>query len=88
MSDDHPTATGLSDVRARLGRAVAPVVVGADEVLDVLAIAVAVGGHVLLEGVPGVAKTLVANATARALGVSSAGCSSRPTCSRPTSRAR
>src|SRR5207244_3955561 len=29
--------------------------------------AVAVGGHVLLEGVPGVAKTLVANAAARAL---------------------
>src|SRR5690349_12063422 len=29
----------------------------------------AVGGHVLLEGVPGVAKTLMANALARALGV-------------------
>ena len=29
---------------------------------------VLVGGHVLLEGVPGVAKTLLANATARALG--------------------
>ena len=28
-----------------------------------------VGGHVLLEGVPGVAKTLLANATARALGL-------------------
>ena len=31
--------------------------------------ALALGGHVLLEGVPGVAKTLLANATARALGV-------------------
>jgi len=31
--------------------------------------ALLVGGHVLLEGVPGVAKTLVANAVARALGL-------------------
>jgi MoxR-like ATPase len=31
--------------------------------------ALGLGGHVLLEGVPGVAKTLLANATARALGV-------------------
>jgi MoxR-like ATPase len=31
--------------------------------------AVAVGGHVLLEGVPGTAKTLLANAVSRALGV-------------------
>jgi MoxR-like ATPase len=31
--------------------------------------ALAVGGHVLLEGVPGVAKTLLANAVARALGI-------------------
>ena len=31
--------------------------------------ALAVGGHVLLEGVPGVAKTLLANAFARAIGV-------------------
>jgi len=54
--------------RARLGAAVAPVVVGADEVLDALVMALAVGGHVLLEGVPGTAKTLVADAAARALG--------------------
>jgi MoxR-like ATPase len=64
-----PAADGLvADTRARLGRAVAPVVVGADQVLDALVIALAVGGHVLLEGVPGTAKTLVADAAARALG--------------------
>src|SRR5688500_10823030 len=33
-------------------------------------IAMAVRGHVLLEGVPGVAKTLLANALARSLGLS------------------
>jgi MoxR-like ATPase len=44
-------------------------VVGQDDVADVLLAAAAVGGHVLLEGVPGVAKTLVANAFARAVGL-------------------
>jgi len=44
-------------------------VVGQDESVELLLAAVAVGGHVLLEGVPGVAKTLVANAAARALGL-------------------
>ena len=55
----------LVAVRAEVGKAV----VGQDEVVEVLLGAIAVGGHVLLEGVPGVAKTLLANATARALGV-------------------
>jgi MoxR-like ATPase len=49
---------------------VAKVVVGQDEVVDQLLIAASVGGHVLLEGAPGVAKTLLAHASARALGVS------------------
>jgi MoxR-like ATPase len=45
------------------------VVVGQEATLDALLLAVSVGGHVLLEGVPGVAKTLLASALARALGV-------------------
>jgi MoxR-like ATPase len=52
-------------VRVEVGK----VVVGQDEVVDALLAASCVGGHVLLEGVPGVAKTLLANATARALAV-------------------
>jgi MoxR-like ATPase len=48
---------------------VGKVVVGADEVVDQLLAAMLVRGHVLLEGVPGVAKTLIANATARSLGL-------------------
>jgi MoxR-like ATPase len=46
------------------------VVVGQDDVVDLVVAALAVNGHVLLEGVPGVAKTLLANALARALGIS------------------
>ncbi len=68
MSPDPTTDDTLAGVRGRLGTAVEPVVVGAGPVLDALVVALAVGGHVLLEGVPGVAKTLVAEATARALG--------------------
>src|SRR5699024_1627826 len=66
---DAPTGGDdvIADVRRRLGEAVAPVVVGADEVLDALVVALAAGGHVLLEGVPGTAKTLVADAASRAL---------------------
>jgi MoxR-like ATPase len=59
----------LAEVRAAVGAEVAKVVVGQEEVLDVAVAALAVGGHVLLEGVPGVAKTLLANAVARALGI-------------------
>jgi MoxR-like ATPase len=43
------------------------VVVGQEHVVEQLLVAAAVGGHVLLEGAPGLAKTLLANATARAL---------------------
>jgi MoxR-like ATPase len=60
----------VRELRDRVWTEVSKVVVGQGDVVDLLLAAVAVNGHVLLEGVPGVAKTLVANATARALGVS------------------
>src|SRR5512141_1045327 len=46
------------------------VVVGQDAVLDLLLTALLSDGHVLIEGVPGTAKTLLARAFAAALGVS------------------
>jgi len=57
------------ELRERLTREVGKVVVGQERALEDLLTALLVGGHVLLEGVPGVAKTLLANATARALGL-------------------
>jgi MoxR-like ATPase len=59
----------LAGLRDAVAGEVAKVVVGQDGALDVLLAAMSVGGHVLLEGVPGVGKTLLADATARALGL-------------------
>ena len=42
------------------------------------------GGHVLLEDVPGVAKTMLARALAKSVGCRSSASSVRPTCCRPT----
>ena len=59
----------MRELRERVAREVAKVAVGHDEPLELLLAAAVVGGHVLLEGVPGVAKTLLANAFARTLGL-------------------
>ena len=59
----------MRDLCERVAGEVGKVVVGQREALEVVLSALALGGHVLLEGVPGVAKTLLASATARALGV-------------------
>jgi MoxR-like ATPase len=55
----------VNELRERVHREVGAVVVGQDEVVDLMLIAVVLGGHVLLQGVPGVAKSLLANAFAR-----------------------
>jgi MoxR-like ATPase len=52
-------------VRAEVRR----VVVGQEATVDLALVAAATGGHVLLEGPPGVAKTLAVNALSRALGL-------------------
>ncbi|MEA2439069.1 MAG: MoxR-like ATPase [Thermoleophilaceae bacterium] len=59
----------MKELRERVGAEVGTVVVGQDAVVEPMLAALAVGGHVLLEGVPGVAKTLLANALARSLGI-------------------
>ena len=59
----------MKDLFERVRTEVGQVVVGQDHVLEALMVGLATRGHVLVEGVPGVAKTLLANATARALGI-------------------
>jgi len=59
----------VKELHARVAGEVRKVVVGHAEALEDMIAALALGGHVLLEGVPGTAKTLLASATARALGI-------------------
>jgi MoxR-like ATPase len=58
----------VKELRERVGTEVGRVVVGHHEVVDLMLTALVLGGHVLLEGVPGVAKSLLANAFARTIG--------------------
>ncbi|MEJ7797994.1 MAG: MoxR family ATPase [Solirubrobacteraceae bacterium] len=59
----------MRELYERLAGEVGKVVIGQDEVVRGVVTGLAVGGHVLLEGPPGVAKSLLASAVARALGL-------------------
>ena len=64
-----PAGSALAELRGRVSVEVAKVVVGQQPVVDAMLTSMAVGGHLLLEGAPGVAKTLLATAVGRALGL-------------------
>ncbi|HEX4048047.1 MAG TPA: AAA family ATPase, partial [Elusimicrobiota bacterium] len=55
---------------AELKREIAKIIVGQDEVLDRVLVALIAGGHVLLEGVPGLAKTLLVKTLASCVSAS------------------
>jgi MoxR-like ATPase len=79
QTPDPPTAVQDNDVQAveRLRAAhatiraeLAKVIVGQDEVIEQLLIALFAGGHCILEGVPGLAKTLMISTLSRSLNLS------------------
>ena len=75
----------VETLKAEVGK----VLVGQDDMLHRLLLGLLAGGHVLLEGVPGLAKTLAVRTLAeRASTARSRASSSRPTCCPPTSSAR
>src|SRR5256885_2235955 len=70
VSGSDPTAVPGGDphgILAAVHAEVSKAVVGQDAVIWGLLAALLAGGHVILEGVPGVAKTLLAKAVARTL---------------------
>jgi MoxR-like ATPase len=69
VSESNDLASRVSNLRARTVEVVRQVVVGMDEVTDQLLMALLAGGHVLLEGVPGTAKTTLCRTFSAALGI-------------------
>ncbi|HKL40445.1 MAG TPA: MoxR family ATPase [Cryomorphaceae bacterium] len=59
----------LTDKYASMRREIAKVIVGQDDVIKEVLITVFSGGHCLLVGVPGLAKTLLVNTIAKTLGL-------------------
>ncbi|HVE81325.1 MAG TPA: MoxR family ATPase [Myxococcales bacterium] len=68
LSDEQMKAVHTAHaLREGVLREVRKAVVGQDEVLELMLCGLIAGGHMLLEGVPGVAKTLMARALARSV---------------------
>ncbi len=69
-ADDPSAASELTPLKIEeLERAVGRVVYGKSEVIRLAVVALLAGGHVLIEDVPGVGKTTLAQTLARALGL-------------------
>ena len=65
MSDRVPDFEHSSRFIAAIRQRIATVVVGQEIVVERLLISLFTGGHILLQGVPGIAKTLLASALSR-----------------------
>lgn len=68
-SDPQQLAQRVRELRGRTLQAVEQVVVGLTDVADQLLMALLAGGHVLLEGVPGTAKTTLCRTFSSVLGI-------------------
>ena len=69
-SDDVAMVEKLVDAYDRIRTQVARIIVGQEEVMKQMLIALFCNGHCILEGVPGLAKTLLISTVARALSLS------------------
>jgi len=65
MTEERTDLTQFSAQIEQLRREIAQVIVGQQDAVELLLTAIVAGGHVLIEGVPGVAKTLLARLVAR-----------------------
>ena len=63
-------AAAIRDTTERIKASISKVIVGKDEVIDLVLVALLSDGHILFEDVPGIGKTTLAKAIARSLGCS------------------
>ena len=66
---DVAAIQSLVEKRDELKKEIAKIIVGQDEVVDQILLSIFSGGHALLVGVPGLAKTLMVNTISQALGL-------------------
>lgn len=59
----------ITDAAEKIKTEMAKVIVGQDNAIDLMLSALFIGGHILLEGVPGIAKTLMAKMLAKTISV-------------------
>jgi len=69
MNDDVALFEALAPTREQLLQSIGEVVVGQEKVVDLMLTALFASGHCLFIGVPGLAKTLLVNTVAEAVGV-------------------
>ncbi len=69
MSDDVAAVKNLVSKYADLKNEISKIIIGQEEVINQILISVFSGGHALLIGVPGLAKTLMVNTISQALGL-------------------
>jgi len=67
---DLQAAQKLRDTYQRIRQELRKIIVGQDDVIEQLLVALFAGGHCLLEGVPGLAKTLMISSLSRCLSLS------------------
>lgn len=79
------TLQEVAGLRLRILKALAPVIVGQKEVLDEVLVAILSGGHCLIEGVPGLAKTLIVKSLAQTLALDFGRIQFTPDLMQPTS---
>jgi MoxR-like ATPase len=67
---DRQAVERLQEAYRRIRAEMAKIIVGQDEVIEQMLICMLASGHAILEGVPGLAKTLMVRTLARSLSLS------------------
>src|SRR3990172_4360992 len=76
MNETTPTASIIEQIKEESNRfkalnvEIGKVIVGQQSIVEFISLAILCNGHILLEGVPGIAKTTIIKATAKSLGLS------------------